>query len=223
LDRMAYWICFLSNNQWRVSEEVGNGDWQASSFFRALRSGSCKATCMVLDHKALPLTRSWCLFEVLQTYRLLHEGSQSDFEGLLYCTTAGVLGSEEDICYDVSIALAQRLATLNLADATATHKGDQEMITRLIEREGGMEHMNEFVRSNMSDTLSKVQKQFVKEMGILRSSLHSGKPDQEKGFHSGKADQDLPIEQGSRATSSASSSVQEVVSLPGAVHELPEV
>lgn len=34
----SYWVCTFSNNQWEVEEELGKGDWQDSSFFKALRS-----------------------------------------------------------------------------------------------------------------------------------------------------------------------------------------
>merc|ERR1712032_746644 len=81
---LAYWVCFLSNNQWDLTAEVGNGDAEDSSFFRALWSRSCRATCMVLDEAALPLTRIWCIFEVMQAYRRLHEGEGSVYAGMRY-------------------------------------------------------------------------------------------------------------------------------------------
>jgi len=86
---VAYWVCTFSNNQWRVTDEVGSGDWQESSFYKALRSGMCRGTAMVLDNHAWPLTRTWCLFEVLQTKKL--EEDDPNFAGLLLCTSSGVL------------------------------------------------------------------------------------------------------------------------------------
>lgn len=49
--------------------ELGSdsGDPEDSSFFLALRDDNCRGTCMIMDHHAMPLTRSWCLFEVYQT------------------------------------------------------------------------------------------------------------------------------------------------------------
>ena len=85
-----YWVCFLSNNQWHLEEEVGDGDWRESSFYKALRCGFCPATCMVLDQDALPLTRAWCLCEVLQTYRLEHDESIHNFEGGFFTAPTGV-------------------------------------------------------------------------------------------------------------------------------------
>mmetsp|Transcript_41894 Transcript_41894/g.110516 ORF Transcript_41894/g.110516 Transcript_41894/m.110516 type:complete len:368 (-) Transcript_41894:86-1189(-) len=154
---LAYWICFISNNQWRVEEEVGNGDWRKSSFYLALQDKGCKATCMVLDPQAEPLRRSWCLFEVLQTYLLLQDPSAPEFEGLIFCTSSGVLDGQRDGVYDVSVALARRLAGLSVAEATATNKDDQQMIVDLIEEEGGIESMNHFIKTNMLETLKKMQ------------------------------------------------------------------
>jgi len=168
---MAYWVCFLSNNQWHVSQEVGDGNWKSSSFYKTLTSGICHGTCMVLDADALPLTRSWCLFEVLQTYRLVHhQGAGGVFDGLKFCTSRGVLGCT-DQCFDISIALGRRLATLSVADATATVKEDQDMIVRLVEEDGGMENMNKFIRCNMRDTLDQVEKEFVGYSSALRQRL----------------------------------------------------
>jgi len=64
--QITYWICTFSNNQWKVKDEVG-ATYQESSFYLAVRSQSCKGTCMILDERAMPLTRAWCLFELLET------------------------------------------------------------------------------------------------------------------------------------------------------------
>mmetsp|Transcript_114712 Transcript_114712/g.222816 ORF Transcript_114712/g.222816 Transcript_114712/m.222816 type:complete len:115 (+) Transcript_114712:55-399(+) len=44
---VAYWVCTFSIDQWNIEEECGNGDWQASSFLLALRSGCCQGTAMI--------------------------------------------------------------------------------------------------------------------------------------------------------------------------------
>jgi len=167
----AYWICFVSNNQWRLHEEIGES--QKSSFYMALHSGFCRGTCMVLDKDALPLTRAWCLFEVLQTFRLL-ANNDYHFEGLLFCTDRGVIGhddSQEDTCYDVTLALAKRLTTLRLQDAKASNPEDERMIRCLVEEEGGMDAMNEFVRGNMSKVLNGVQHSFSNQLMELQTCL----------------------------------------------------
>jgi len=164
----SYWICFLSNNQWKVEEELGHGQWQESSFYKALRSGACKATCMVLDKHALPLTRSWCLFEVLQTYKLQHE--TNGFGGLVFCTQDGLVGSGK--CYDTDVALAHRLSVLSVADATATNKGDEAMIKVLVEEEfGGMDSINDFIRGNMIKDLDASRNTFEQALDQLQMHL----------------------------------------------------
>ncbi|CAE7948652.1 unnamed protein product [Symbiodinium sp. KB8] len=52
----SYWICTFANNQWKVTEELGE-EVQSSSFYLALRSSSCQGTLMLLDEEVLPLTR----------------------------------------------------------------------------------------------------------------------------------------------------------------------
>ena len=59
-------ICFLSNNQYDIDEELGNGDWRQSSFYLALQSTSVKGTCMVLDDQAIPLTRAWFKMQIME-------------------------------------------------------------------------------------------------------------------------------------------------------------
>lgn len=50
---VCYWV-FLRN---QVEEELGE-NWRQLSFYITLQSGICRGTRMVLDDKALPLTRS---------------------------------------------------------------------------------------------------------------------------------------------------------------------
>lgn len=168
---LAYWICFVSNNQWEITKELGSGDWRESSFYKALHSGFCHATCMVLDAEALPLKRSWCIFEVLQTYRLQHENVFDNFDGLCFCTNRGVIGDSSKDCYDIAVTLARKLATLRLQDATASSKDDERMINDLVEEEGGMTTMNQFIRDNMLFTLHSVHTHFNEEMDSLEQGL----------------------------------------------------
>ncbi|CAE7251563.1 unnamed protein product, partial [Symbiodinium necroappetens] len=99
----GYWICTLSNNQWKVVEELGSGDWTESSFFKALRAPSCRGTA-----------RSWCLFEVLQTS--IRTMEDSNFLGFRLCTSTGVL-NEGGVGTDLCMTIAGKLASLNLRNA----------------------------------------------------------------------------------------------------------
>eukprot|EP00438_Fugacium_kawagutii_P004681 Skav205562 [mRNA] locus=scaffold1407:33022:44938:- [translate_table: standard] len=146
----AYWICTFSNSQWHVKEELGNGNWQESSFYLALRSPHCKGTTMVIDELVLPLRRIWCLFEVYQTILL----SRNDaFEGLLLCTSSGVL-QQGNAGTDVAVAVANTVANLDTRTAEASNQSDRLMIQSLIESmPGGFDKMNSFVRETICKAL----------------------------------------------------------------------
>lgn len=165
----TYWICFLSNNQWDVKSELGDGDWRSSSFYLALQSNECRATCMIVDTDALPLTRAWCLFEVLQTYKLSH--TREDFGGLLFCTSQGTIGVHG--CFDITLALAQRLSQLSVRSARASNKADEVMIQNLVaeEEETSGSTMDAFISQNMSTTLKQAEALFAEKADSLSSCL----------------------------------------------------
>ena len=102
---------------------------------------------MVLDELALPLTRAWCLFEVLQTL-ILSQGDQG-FGGLHFCTSTGVINQGQSGT-DVAMATAKRLASLDLREAQATNAEDQRTIRELVEQmPGGFDAVNAFVRGSI--------------------------------------------------------------------------
>jgi len=146
----SYWICTFSNSQWHVKLELGSGRWQDSSFYLALRSPSCKGTTMVIDELALPLQRIWCLFEVYQTFCLTQT---SHFQGLLLCTSTGVL-QEGKAGTDVAMAVAKTVTDLDIRSAQASSEEDRLMIHSLIEQmDGGFETMSTFVRDTIYKAL----------------------------------------------------------------------
>jgi len=144
--RITYWIDFLSMNHWLIGE-AGASDLHDSACYTALWSSSCHGTCMILDEEALPLTRSWCLLDALQTHRR-HQASPTF--ALVLCTPEGVIGvpgrsSDEKI----SLALEARLATLNIANVQATERHDQERIRALLEAGDGIATIASFIRRSM--------------------------------------------------------------------------
>eukprot|EP00931_Biecheleriopsis_adriatica_P025578 TRINITY_DN15666_c0_g1_i1.p1 TRINITY_DN15666_c0_g1~~TRINITY_DN15666_c0_g1_i1.p1 ORF type:complete len:777 (-),score=93.05 TRINITY_DN15666_c0_g1_i1:17-2302(-) len=172
----TYWICCLSNNQWAVTEELGQ-NWDESSFYLTLKSGLCKGVAMVLDPLALPLTRSWCLFEVLQTFLLTRDDEQ--FIGLLMCSGSGVLNFGCPGAVDASMAIASQLSKLDLENAEATEITDKQMITDLVKSTpGGFEAVNLFVRTVFRQALHQMKHRFDEDFmqvdDVLRkiSSLH---------------------------------------------------
>lgn len=145
-----YWACTFSNNQWRVDEEMGT-DCENSSFHLALRSTTCAGTAMVVDGEALPLTRSWCLYEVLTTLNLTQ--LRPDFHGLWLCTDTGVL-NQGAARADIAMCIAKRLANLRLEDASASKQKDKENIDeRVRTMDGGFPAVNGFVRSSIQKAI----------------------------------------------------------------------
>merc|ERR1712228_1093113 len=107
---------------------------------------------MIFDAEAMPLSRSWCLFELLQTL-LLSQPSQSNlrqFQGLKLCTESGVL-NDGTASLEVALSLASRLASLDLRNATASNPKDKAMIDTKARSMGGFESVNHFVKSHVHD------------------------------------------------------------------------
>lgn len=168
-EKQNYWICSFSNNQWALHLELGGSDWTRSSFYQALSSPGCKATLMVLDKEALPLTRAWCLFEVLHT--MLLAGQRDQFEGLLLGTETGVLNAGSG-SMDAAMGLAEQLSVLDVQDAKATSADDLAMIHGLVQSmDGGFDAVNSFVRSAIHEALEVMYKSFSENVGSVMKTL----------------------------------------------------
>jgi len=125
---------------------------------------------MVVDDAAMPLTRAWCLFEVLQTR--LKENEEDDFHGLWLCTNSGVL-HEGKAGVDVAMRIAERLSTLRLENATASVQEDKDMIDELVAgMPGGFPAMNQFVRHKIYNALLAMRSSFSADFNTLLESLH---------------------------------------------------
>lgn len=169
----TYWICTLSNNQYKIDAELGGINWQQSSFYITLRSGLCRGVCMVLTEEAWTLTRSWCLFELLQTIELVEEKTFNNFGGLLFCTDTGVL-NEGAASVEISMGIGNRLATLRLQDAGASRQEDKDMIDGLVQAEmGGFDVMNGKLREKIAEAIAEAQKKCNMDFNRLKSRLVS--------------------------------------------------
>lgn len=165
----TFWVCTFSNNQWSIGEELGEGKWWQSSFYKALQSSSCCGTLMIFDQKATPLTRVWCLFEVFTTMRLT--GSQRPgFQGLLLGTETGVLNRGHG-SMDVALSLAQRLSTLDLRNAEASNPDDLVLIHGLVEGMGGFDMVNGFVRTAIKDAMEVMYTAFNESVQVVMRTL----------------------------------------------------
>ena len=156
--KIALWVCSFSNNQWAVEDELGGGDPMDSSFGLALLSPSCRGTAMVLDAGAEPLQRSWCLFEVFQTFRLAKQ--HADHQGLLLCTPTGVL-QQGTASVDMVLVLAKKLASIRMEDAQASRPQDKINIDACVQAtEGGFPAVNRFVRQCIKTALDNAHSSF---------------------------------------------------------------
>lgn len=153
-ENASYWICSFSNNQHKIEEEIGTaGDCSDSSFCMALMSQSCQGTCMVIDPSARPLTRSWCLFELLKTIQRDEDQQVSSFKGLFFCTSSGVINHGR-ASIETSLAIGRSLGALDLERAEASVQKDKDTIQDLVKKEmGSFSAINSKLKQRVAETL----------------------------------------------------------------------
>ncbi|CAE7705919.1 unnamed protein product, partial [Symbiodinium sp. CCMP2456] len=168
----SYWICTFSNNQSdpeSIHEELGGGDWSVSSFYMALHSPTTHGTAMVFDDEAMPLTRSWCLFELLQT-TILKKARGKTYRGLKLCSPLGIMNNGSG-SMDLALNVSRKLAHLRLQDAQASVQSDKEMIENLVIAEGGFDLVNLTLIESVREVLQAVQYSFTRTMQSLETDL----------------------------------------------------
>ncbi|CAE7576720.1 ECHIA, partial [Symbiodinium necroappetens] len=164
----SYWICTFANNQWKVAEELGK-DVLCSPFYLALRSTSCQGTLVVLDEEVLPLTRSWCLFELFQTEMLSRE--RGGFQGLLLGTSTGVMNHGQS-SIDLALKISKKLSTLRLQEAQASCPKDKRLIDEAVANHpGGFEAVNSFLISSVQAALYQTEARFREDFARLHQDL----------------------------------------------------
>jgi len=132
-----------------------------------------------MDPQVGPLKRSWCLFELLQTFLLQQDNPAFELrlatgQGLL--GLGGLRGGATDI--DLALRIGEAVATLDLQDADASCRADKEMIDDLVQRSGGFDLMNGFIRTKVREVLQALRSQtedsFSRLDDMLVSSAGSG-------------------------------------------------
>ena len=167
-----YWICTFSNNQWAMDQEIPpEAAPSESSFYKALRWRSCRGTCMVLDERVVPLTRAWCLFELLQTF-IIQDEAKHKREDLSILTSSGVLNSGK-CSIDTAMAIGQKLTTLDLQNASASKPEDQHLIFSAVENSGGFDAINSKLRHNIQMVISTVASRFDHDLQHLHAQLNN--------------------------------------------------
>jgi len=158
---------------------------------------------MMLDANVTPLRRSWCLFELLQTFLLkdgtasvsrpVAGGSRMGFGGLLLLTPKGVLNTGNG-SIDTAMNIGRQLAELDLAQATASHEADQQMIHQEVRNKmGGFEVINAKLRTEINSVLRDMSYMFTADLQELTARLqpHDGADDERPPAGPGRQDPSL--------------------------------
>eukprot|EP00929_Paragymnodinium_shiwhaense_P065661 TRINITY_DN32899_c0_g1_i1.p1 TRINITY_DN32899_c0_g1~~TRINITY_DN32899_c0_g1_i1.p1 ORF type:complete len:1383 (+),score=148.76 TRINITY_DN32899_c0_g1_i1:212-4360(+) len=123
----SYWMSLLSHNSWS-REEAGFGGASGSGLYKAIFGVRCYGLCVVVDEEALPLTRAWCVLELLYSYRRSagkHKGGletgagatygaayHSDIQqytGVYFCTPTSVFAEQPEVKRETPIHAATGL------------------------------------------------------------------------------------------------------------------
>lgn len=168
---LSYWICTFSNNQWQLDKEMGAKP-EESSFFKALQGGFCKGVCMVLDESATPLSRSWCLFEFLQTIRICEAQSDSDaFQGLVFAHSTGVL-HYGTASIEVSLKICNHISGIRLENTQASSSVDKDLIDKcVIEQLGSFETCNRLLRDDIKQAVNAANTKAHQRFSMVRRKL----------------------------------------------------
>lgn len=90
------------------------------------------------------------------------------------CTESGVL-NDGSASLDVALALATRLASLDLRSATASNPKDKEMIdARVRSMPGGFESVNQFVKSQVRGALLASRMNFESDFSKVMACFDRG-------------------------------------------------
>lgn len=147
-ESMVFWICSFANAQWTVN--LGNS-LEESPFEVALASSTCKAVVMVMDESAMPLTRIWCIYEVLRTGVLRHPFYVATQHGVL----VGERVRESPPLAASLLALAERLSDLRPQHAAASNLQDRDTIISEVSNAVGVEQFALAVQASLFDVLRK--------------------------------------------------------------------
>lgn len=177
-EALKYWICCFSQNQWRLEEELCPGALRESSFYKALMAPSCQGTGMMMDSELTPLKRSWCLFEMLQTFNLhergLNQHRLAPFMGLFLLSPAGVLNVGRG-SVDMAVRIGKQLDNLRLEDASATEVADKQRIDDEVRSApGGFAAFNCKLRAEIRLVLEQMSSRFSDDLSELNSQLYEG-------------------------------------------------
>ena len=125
---------------------------------------------MFLDGLATSLTRSWFLFEVVQTYAIEQVELKAIFHGLFLCTGADVM-NRGDVLMDLGRHVVRRLAFLRLEYAEATDDTEKNVINQVVSDKGGFPKMNVFVQNKVRKALKAMENTFIQDPREIKDTV----------------------------------------------------
>eukprot|EP00933_Yihiella_yeosuensis_P071210 TRINITY_DN7940_c0_g1_i7.p1 TRINITY_DN7940_c0_g1~~TRINITY_DN7940_c0_g1_i7.p1 ORF type:complete len:769 (-),score=124.33 TRINITY_DN7940_c0_g1_i7:86-2392(-) len=147
----AFWICSFANLQHEVS--LGES-LQKSPFNIALTCKTCKGVVMVLDSELVPLSRIWCLYEVMRTKQLELNFDMATEKGCL--TRYDPIGDKSHELRRTVMLLGENLLQVDVANARASNEKDKEMIMSEIDKKVGREQLNISIRAFLVQSMKAV-------------------------------------------------------------------
>ena len=123
---------------------------------------------MILDERVVPLSRAWCLFELLQTFLIQDEAPSR--ESLNILTSSGVMNSGK-CSIDTAMAIGKKLTILDLQDAGASKDADKRLIFTAVESAGGFAAINAKLKLRIRKVIGVVASQFDQDLQQLHVEL----------------------------------------------------
>ncbi|CAE7758134.1 Caln1, partial [Symbiodinium pilosum] len=150
------WVCFFCNNQYRIIQEATQtGSHELKSVFES-HLAKAGRMLVLLDSIVSPayITRAWCIFE---SYVCIEQNIPMTI----------ILPSSAETFFMDAVARGQidtlnrALDALDVRDAKASQRADEDLIKRLILTSIGFDAVNQAVRSRLEDQLTTLFRQML--------------------------------------------------------------
>lgn len=131
-EETTVWVCSFALNQHGNIQEMLGDDVTQSPFALALQKAT--EVLLVIDEKALPLTRSWCVYEIWLARK---EGKQP------------MIVLDWKLDKDTLSLLEHNVKQLDLRNCTASNQEDHDRIMKAIKDVSNVEALNSMVRGSI--------------------------------------------------------------------------
>ncbi|CAE7458648.1 ANK1 [Symbiodinium pilosum] len=116
--KVAFWICLFALNQHDLDGELGGCELARMPFAYGL-SKALQGVVMVLDERAEPFRRIWCLYEVQRAWEL-----DKDLRLITDCAE-GVRMDEQEVSGQFALTVAEELQSISAFDARSSALRDK--------------------------------------------------------------------------------------------------